>query len=346
MKVQMKLASRVGVALAVTTLVGASAFAESRPSNETRGRRDGGAAIRRGTPTQRSTASRGDESSNASRRREATVERRSERGTNRRSDAEVTVRGDRVTRGDERNRSRDTDRSVERRSAGSRDTRDARGAYDRERSNNDSRNRGTYDRDRSGNDSRNRGSYDRERSSRDSRNRGSYDRGRDGRRDETWRSGRSSSSHRSNNYGRSNHYRQPHYSRGRISQVLRYGGGYRVWIHGASYPFYIPLAHYRHDRFRVGLSIHLGGYYNPLGYYDYYDGTSDGELRGTVESVDYRDDTFVVRNDATGSFVTVVARDRGTDVRPGDYVELSGEWTRGGAFQAWDVDLLDDGYRR
>lgn len=124
----------------------------------------------------------------------------------------------------------------------------------------------------------------------------------------------------------------------------------------------------------MGLNISLGGYYNPLGYYDYYDGydrydsyggygggydgyraydgyrgggsSSRGELRGTVESVDRGRNTFVVRNDATGSFVTVVMRDRGERVRAGDYVELSGDWTRSGLFEAYDVDQVDDEDRR
>jgi hypothetical protein len=99
------------------------------------------------------------------------------------------------------------------------------------------------------------------------------------------------------------------------------------------------------------VAIRLGGYYNPLGYYDYYDGRYDGRgyshgvLRGWVESVDYRRDTFVMRNEATGSFVTVLMR-RGRDVRPGDYVEVTGDWARSGLFDARYVDLLDYGYRR
>ena len=196
---------------------------------------------------------------------------------------------------------------------------------------------GRYDRNRSGNDGR--GDRDRYRDNRSGGNRsgrdGSYDRGR---RDDS-RRGRPS-------YGRDRGYRQPHYSHGRVSRVARYGGGYRVWIHGTPYPFYVPLAYYHRDRFRIGLSIRLGGWYNPLGYYDYYDGRSAGAMRGVVESVDYGRDSFVVRNEATGSFVTVVSRDRRMDVRPGDYVELSGDWTRSGVFQAWDVDLLDYEYRR
>jgi hypothetical protein len=136
-----------------------------------------------------------------------------------------------------------------------------------------------------------------------------------------------------------------------VTRYSRYGNGYRVWVGGAPYPFFVPLSHWHRDRFRVGLVINLGGYYNPGGYYDYYDGyayrgESRGDLRGVVESVDYRRDTFVVRNDASGSFVTVIARDRrGRDVRPGDYVELSGTWTRNGLFSAYDVDLLESDYR-
>lgn len=34
-------------------------------------------------------------------------------------------------------------------------------------------------------------------------------------------------------------------------------------------------------------------------------------------------------------------RDRRRDVRAGDYVEVSGDWTRSGVFTAYDVDLLD-----
>ena len=181
----------------------------------------------------------------------------------------------------------------------------------------------------------------REQSGRRERDGRRYDsrRERDGRRYDS----RRYNDHRGNRYGN----RKPYHARGRVSRVVRYGGGYRVWIGGAPYPFFVPAAHYHRDRFRVGLFINLGGYYNPAGYYDYYDyrtAYSRAELRGVVESVDYRRDTFVIRNEATGSFVTVVMRDRRRDVRPGDFVEMYGDWSRSGLFQAYDVDLLD--YRR
>jgi len=312
---KIELVSRIGVVLVAATLGGASAFAESRPSNETRGHRGEGGRIQRGSSGERSSASRRDDSSNASREREANIDRRSQRRESERTDARVEVRGERSPRSGERDRSyRNGDRSTER----------------SDRYNSDRSER--YNRDRSSRESRDRGSYDRSRSNRDRNN--------------DYRSDRSRSYGRSSSYGRSGQYRQPYYSHGRVSRVHRYGDGYRIWIVGTPYPFYIPLAYYRHDRFRVGLSISLGGYYNDLGYYDYYDGRSDGAMRGVVESVDYRRDTFVVRNDATGSFVTVLSRDRRLDVRAGDYVELSGEWTRSGVFTAWDVDFLENEYRR
>jgi len=318
---KIELVSRIGVALAATTLVGAFLFAESRPSNETRGHRREGGRIERGSSGERSSAARRDNSSNATRQREANVERRSER-----REANVERRESNVERRSQRRESDRTDARVEVRGERDRSYRERDSSY-RERDRSYRNTERSTDRSERYNN--------RDRSNREWRDRGNYD-----------RSDRSRSYGRSSSYGRSNGYRQPYYSHGRVSRVHRYGGGYRIWIVGAPYPFYIPLAYYRHDRFRVGLTISLGGYYNSGGYYDYYDGRSDGAIRGVVESVDYRRDSFVVRNDATGSFVTVLSRDRRLDVRAGDYVELSGEWTRSGVFTAWDLNFLEDEYRR
>lgn len=286
----------------VVTMMGLSAFAESRPSNETRERREGSTNIRRDGATEHSEARAEPRSERPSRngsiergeRRERVGEPRSDRGSSRDSERREGIRN------------REDDSREEHR--GSVDRRQARGG-DRD-----------WDRNR-GDDSRHGGSW---------RNDRRYDR-----------------DHRGGHHGN----RTPYYAHGRISRMHRHGSGWRVWVLGAPYPFFVPGHHYRHDRFRVGLSIHLGGYYNPRGYYDYYDGYSDsrysrGEIRGTVESVDRRRDTFVVRNEETGSFVTVINRDRRRDLRVGDYVEISGDWTRSGLFTAYDVDLLDDRYAR
>ena len=283
--------------MALASLVGVSAFAESRPENGTRVRRDAGGVVRRERAAAVREERRGNESSNRSRAGALTDSSR------RRSGSSIDVRGSRP------------DAGVERRAA---PRVDARG---------DSRRDGSW----RGNDRRE-GGRDEAYRGRGNSSRGSSDRYH-GRND-----GRSNSSYR--------HGRQPYYAHGRVSRFHRHGNGYRVWIHGAPYPFFIPAAHWHRDRFRVGVMINLGGYYNPGGYYDYYDGRSRGELRGVVESVDYRRNTFVVRNEASGSFVTVRADGYEADrVRAGDYVELYGDWTRSGYFRAHDVDLIDS-YRR
>lgn len=270
MRKNKNLASGMAVALAVAMLAGTSAFAESRPSEETGRRGEARDRIRRDRAAERQP---GDETRNGDRQRD---ERETWRGDARREEGR---------RGEPRGRfERDDSYREEHRS-------DSR--YGR--------------RDPYRNDSR---------------------------------------------YGRGYHHRgTPYYHRGPVTRYRRHGNGYHVWLGGARYPFFVPHTHWHRDRFRVGVVLELGGWYNRRGYYDYYDGysyrsTSRGELRGTVESVDYRRDTFVIRNDATGSFVTVISRDRrARDVRPGDYVELSGSWTRSGLFNAYDVDLLDYGYR-
>jgi hypothetical protein len=165
--------------------------------------------------------------------------------------------------------------------------------------------------------------------------------------------------------GRSFDRGRPFFHEGRVSRYERFGSGFRVWIVGAPYPFFIPEARFRlFPHFRVGLSIRLGGYYNPLGYYDYYDGPYDGgsyydgysspayvsgDLTGIVESVDYRRGTVLIRDRGSDRIVSVVMRGddpRFGDFRIGDYVELSGDWTRIGTFEAYRIDLHDvAGYR-
>ncbi|HEV8431765.1 MAG TPA: hypothetical protein VGR95_00015 [Thermoanaerobaculia bacterium] len=152
------------------------------------------------------------------------------------------------------------------------------------------------------------------------------------------------------------------YHDGRISRIEHWNGGYRVWFGGFGYPFFVPEARFRLFNWRVGLSVHLGGYWNPLGYYDYYDGVdpyytngyyapnvaTSGYVRGVVESVDYRRGSMVIRDDASGSFVTILMRGddpRFDSLRNGDYVSVSGDWVRG-YFQAYRVDNVDDGYYR
>jgi hypothetical protein len=292
--------------------------------------------IRRERVAERNSPARGNESRNRARAAESTIEVRGERNRS---------EGGRI----ERDRSSSSDRSQPAYRGGeSRSQTGAQSRIDRDRSNSD-RNRGEVSRERS--TSRSNGTWRNNDRNNDSRSRGSYGRG-ESRPRGSYGDSRSRGTYRDSRYGN----RSPFRHSGRVHRVYPYGGGYRVWLTGCQYPFYIPSAYYHRDRFRVGLTIALGGFYNSRGYYEYNDGyndgyydsrTSRGELRGVVESVDYRRETFVVRNEATGSFVTVVMRDRGRDpVRAGDYVELGGDWTRSGLFEAYRVDIVDYDRRR
>jgi len=177
------------------------------------------------------------------------------------------------------------------------------------------------------------------------------------RNDNAYRSGsvRNNRADRNDNAYRGNRGRYDNRQRqtfsGRVSRVERHGGGYNVWIGGGRFPLFIPEARFRLFPLRVGIDIRLGGYWNPAGYYDAYDYNnpyaSQGDLRGVVENVDYRSGTVVVRDDVSGSFVTTVLR--GNDprlgsLRPGDWVDLNGAFSRAGVFEAYSVSDLRGGY--
>ncbi|MGZ5494512.1 MAG: hypothetical protein ACXW3E_14745, partial [Thermoanaerobaculia bacterium] len=154
--------------------------------------------------------------------------------------------------------------------------------------------------------------------------------------------------------------RGQHYSGfGRVQRFERWHSGYRVWI-GGGYPIFVPFSYWRLHPLRIGLSIRFGGYWDPLGYwsvYDYspYDGYgygsrynevyTSGEIRGVVESVDFRRGTLVINDDISRQFVTVtLPRDRRVEsIRPGDYVDFSGDWSRRGVFNAYRLERLEEG---
>lgn len=275
----------IATSLALAAVLGTSAFAESRPANETRRRGDASSTVRRERSTE---ARRGDASvsRNSGRVPTGRVEARGEVGRGSGS-YERSDRGDRSARG----RAGQTYERSDRGQSGRTQERSGR-TYDRS----DRSRSGSTDSYRRGDGNRSGATWDRNRSGASRGGNDTYRRGGDSRSGQS-RGGRYESQHRS--YGNRQHYQH----RGRISNYARYGNGYRVWVIGAPYPFYVPLSHWHRDRFRIGLTIGIGGYYNPGGYYDYYDGYYDGynrsasrgELRGVVESVDYRRDTFVVR---------------------------------------------------
>jgi hypothetical protein len=151
--------------------------------------------------------------------------------------------------------------------------------------------------------------------------------------------------------------RRPYYARGTVSQMKPYRSGYRVWIDGARYPFFVPGADFRNYPFRVGAPVQLGGYYNRRGYYDYYcydcfrsydKPRSElkfryATVRGKVESIDEHLGTFIIIAEGNDSPVTVRrGNDRGLgELRVGDYLEVDGEWTRTGYFDALRIDYAE-----
>ena len=228
-----------------------------------------------------------------------------------------------------------------------RDTSRNNGTWNR----NDSRNNnGTWNR----NESRNNGSFDNRSQAESYRNNNrSYDRS------QTYRDNNRgydrSQTYRNNRPSYDNRGRRSDYVQGRINRYVHERGGYRIWVDGGRFPVWIPEARISlFPRLRVGLSIRIGGYYDPLGYleaYDYYnDGYygggaySSGLLRGVVETVDYRRNTLVLRDDVSGSFVTTIIRDRRLEtLRPGDYVEIAGDWSRSGVFEGFRLEDVQGG---
>jgi len=266
-----------------------------------------------------------------------------------------------------------TERDHDRQSSGERSSRyERRGDHSSSRNQTESRHETTAPQTFQRSETRNDGTWNRN----ETRNNSTFDRSQT--RNETWnrndsRSNRSfdrsqAESFRNNNrsYDRSHSYhsdrpqfdnrgRRSDFVSGRINRFVHERGGYRVWIDGGRFPVWIPEARISlFPRLRVGLSIRFGGYYDPLGYLDAYDYYNDGYygggayssglLRGIVETVDYRRGTMVVRDDVSGSFVTTLIRDRRLEtLRPGDYVEVAGDWTRSGLFEGLRLEDVRDG---
>jgi hypothetical protein len=139
---------------------------------------------------------------------------------------------------------------------------------------------------------------------------------------------------------------------GRVESFVRERDGYRVRLdRGESY--WIPSARLGGRELRVGIDIGLGGIFRggaieidtvswPGGYDRGYDRAYEsGFVRGVVDRIDRRDGTALIRDRASRREITVDLRDAGfARLRRGDYVELSGRWTRGGIFDAYRIDSV------
>lgn len=314
MKIQ-QLPSILAVAVGVLAVGQSSSFAESSPQNRTSGTN---IIVRGERSSDSATTSRKESSRDDSR---GSIERRERRSSDGIRLEGRTAPRERVQRDDSPRATRD--REVTRR-----------------------------DRDRAGRDNDGRIGSERGGASRDRNDDGRIRRDRRG-----YEHDRDRTATRNHARGWSGtHYsgRQPYHAHGRISRLSPWGNGYYVWVGGARYPFYVPHSYYRRHGLRIGININIGGYYNDRGYYEYYEDDYyrdrydyRAEVRGYVQDVDYRRDEFLVRDSRTGRRVRIDNRDGRLRVREGDYVEVSGEWSRSGLFRAYDVDILDgDRYRR
>jgi len=137
---------------------------------------------------------------------------------------------------------------------------------------------------------------------------------------------------------------------GRVQSFRQERDGYRLNLDRDRYSYWVPGSHFRNRSrgLRVGINVRLGGvfrggsiYVDNVGWPDdgYYnnDRYRDDYLRGVVERVDLRRDILVLRHDSSGRYVSVdmrrtdSRRDRSidlNDLRRGDYVSLSGDWSR------------------
>lgn len=190
------------------------------------------------------------------------------------------------------------------------------------------------------------------------RNNGDQAQSRDSRYDNQPRDSRSDNQSRDSRYDNQsrdthNQYRENQRinTSGRISSFTRERDGYRVRLEGNEGSFWVPQSSFgsRASNLRVGVSIGLGGVFRggsiyvdavswPNDGYAYRDGYDRGFVRGVIERVDYRDRTLRVREEASGRIITVDTRSDLRGLRRGEFVTLSGQWSRGGVFDAGRIE--------
>jgi hypothetical protein len=144
-------------------------------------------------------------------------------------------------------------------------------------------------------------------------------------------------------------------STGRVTQLKQERDGYRVQLDNQRNSYWIPASHMRNRRndLRVGVSIVLGGVFrggridvDNIGWPDDR-GYNDNSVRGTVERIDRRDGVLILRESRGGRTIEVDMTDTRrssrvdfADLRRGDYVELSGDWSRNGLFVADAIESV------
>lgn len=160
-------------------------------------------------------------------------------------------------------------------------------------------------------------------------------------------------SNRSDNNSSTNSYRENQRinETGKVTSFSRERDGYRVQLDRGTHSFWVPQSTFgsRARDLRAGVSITLGGVFrsgsifvDAVSWPDRggYNGYDRGFVRGVVDRVDYRSGTVWLRDDATGRIITadVDGRSAIRSLRRGEYVELTGQWIRGGVFDVARID--------
>jgi len=143
---------------------------------------------------------------------------------------------------------------------------------------------------------------------------------------------------------------------GKVSSFSRERDGYRVRLDQGN-EFFVPESRFGgHARdLRAGISIGFGGIFrggtvyvdavtwpDDRGSYGY----NRNYVRGIVERIDYRTTTVWLRDDASGRVIAAdmpdgrYSRANLRDLRRGDRIELTGQWTRGGVFDVSRVESV------
>jgi hypothetical protein len=169
------------------------------------------------------------------------------------------------------------------------------------------------------------------------------------------RNGQASSQRDNANRSSNNGYRENQRinATGKVSSFSHERDGYRVQLdRGQS--FWVPQATFgnRARDLRVGVSISLGGIFRggsiyadavswPTESVQYGNAYGRGVVRGVINRVDYRTGTVLLRDDASGRIITADANGRSVrNLRSGEYVELTGQWIRGGVFNVARIDNI------
>jgi hypothetical protein len=138
---------------------------------------------------------------------------------------------------------------------------------------------------------------------------------------------------------------------GSVRSFSKERNGYRVQLDRGRNSFFVPQSYFRNNNgLRVGVNVSLGGifrggtiYVDAVnwpgrdGRYDdrYDDRYASSIVSGVVDRVDRRSEMALIRDSRSGRMIEVDLRntDRNgridaSDLRRGDYVELSGRWNR------------------